>query len=199
MAKLTTEARNDLPASAFVFPKEKRYPIHDRPHAIDALARSSGKPEHAEVVAAVKRRFPNIKVRKATREALAKMQGEIEIRTPLWKDDAKRNVYGVVLTPGLEDSQKDIVSAEEIERAAHRFLTEFRKHDVQHAENEAAVQTVESYIAPQDMEIAGEKVLKGSWVMVTHVSDPEVWERVCKRELSGYSIGGSAIRVPEAA
>jgi hypothetical protein len=62
MAKLTSEQRSSLPSSAFVFPKQRRYPIHDASHARDALARSSGKPEEAAVRAAVKRRFPAMKV-----------------------------------------------------------------------------------------------------------------------------------------
>ena len=60
LAKLTAAARKALPASAFVFPSKRAYPIHDRGHAIDALARSKGKPEHAAVVAAVRSRFPGL-------------------------------------------------------------------------------------------------------------------------------------------
>ena len=64
MAKLTHAKREDLPKGDFVFPKTRRYPIEDAAHARDALARSSGKPEHAAVRAAVKRKFPEIDVEK---------------------------------------------------------------------------------------------------------------------------------------
>jgi hypothetical protein len=64
MTKLTYEERKDLPKGDFVFPKTRRYPIEDAAHARDALARSSGKPEHATVVAAVKRKYPDIDVEK---------------------------------------------------------------------------------------------------------------------------------------
>jgi hypothetical protein len=64
MAKLTYAEREDLPKADFVFPKTRRYPIEDAAHARDALARSSGKPEHAAVAAAVKRKFPEIDVEK---------------------------------------------------------------------------------------------------------------------------------------
>jgi hypothetical protein len=60
-AKLTSQARADLPASDFVFPDERRYPIHDESHARNALARSSGKPEEAAVRAAVYKRYPDLK------------------------------------------------------------------------------------------------------------------------------------------
>ena len=64
MAKLTYAKREDLPKGDFVFPKTRRYPIEDAAHARDALARSSGKPEHAAVRAAVKQKFPEIDVEK---------------------------------------------------------------------------------------------------------------------------------------
>jgi hypothetical protein len=64
MTKLTYEERKELPKSEFVFPKTRRYPIEDAAHARDAVARSSGKPEHATVAAAVKRKYPEIDVEK---------------------------------------------------------------------------------------------------------------------------------------
>jgi hypothetical protein len=64
MAKLTTAKRESLPTGDFVFPKTRRYPIEDAAHARDALARSSGKPEHAEVVAAMRRKYPEIDIEK---------------------------------------------------------------------------------------------------------------------------------------
>ena len=64
MAKLTSAERKELPKGDFVYPKTRRYPIEDAAHARDALARSSGKPEHAKVVAAVKRKFPEIDAQK---------------------------------------------------------------------------------------------------------------------------------------
>ena len=60
MSKLTAAARNALPASAFVYPGERKYPIHDINHARDALARSSGKAEESTVRAAVHRRYPGL-------------------------------------------------------------------------------------------------------------------------------------------
>jgi hypothetical protein len=62
MTKLTYGERKELPEGDFVFPETRRYPIEDAAHARDALARSSGTPEHATVVAAVKRKYPEIDV-----------------------------------------------------------------------------------------------------------------------------------------
>ena len=64
MTRLTYAERKNLPKNDFVFPKTRRYPIEDAAHARDALARSSGKPEHPAVVSAVKLKFPEIDVEK---------------------------------------------------------------------------------------------------------------------------------------
>ena len=64
MAKLTSAKRESMPKGDFVFPKTRRYPIEDAAHARDALARSSGKPEHAAVVAAVRLKYPEIDIEK---------------------------------------------------------------------------------------------------------------------------------------
>ena len=61
--ELTTKARKSLPDGAFAFPKERRYPIHDRIHARNALARVSqfGSPSEISAVrSAVKSKFPDI-------------------------------------------------------------------------------------------------------------------------------------------
>ena len=62
MAKLTTKARKKLKKSSFALPGE-RYPIEDKNHARNALARVAqhGTPaEKAEVRAKVHARYPDI-------------------------------------------------------------------------------------------------------------------------------------------
>lgn len=67
MAKLSYQQRKKLPSSTFVFPKKKpgggSYPIPDKSHARNALARVSqfGSPtQKAKVRAKVKSKFPSI-------------------------------------------------------------------------------------------------------------------------------------------
>lgn len=43
MAKLTAKKRRKLPASAYAYPKQRRYPIHDRPHRRAALSMAARK------------------------------------------------------------------------------------------------------------------------------------------------------------
>jgi hypothetical protein len=60
---LSSKGRNRIKGSNFVFPKERRYPIHDVAHARNALARVSqyGTPdEQAKVRAAVHSKYPGI-------------------------------------------------------------------------------------------------------------------------------------------
>lgn len=67
-AKLTTKQRNALPSSAFVFPKERKYPIHDISHARNALARVSqyGTPEEKRKVRSeVYKRYPSLRKSKS--------------------------------------------------------------------------------------------------------------------------------------
>ena len=62
MAKLAVADRDRLPSSSFALPKTRKFPIHDRAHARDALARAShaGPATLAVVRAAVRRRFPTM-------------------------------------------------------------------------------------------------------------------------------------------
>jgi hypothetical protein len=57
MAALTSAERDALPSSDFVFPKERRYPIPNRAHAVVALSYASGTKDEAAVRAAVRRRW----------------------------------------------------------------------------------------------------------------------------------------------
>lgn len=59
MAKLTARRRKKLPGKDFAGP-DRSYPIPDESHARNALARASGKPEEAQVRAAVHAKFPGI-------------------------------------------------------------------------------------------------------------------------------------------
>lgn len=62
--KLTSKQRNGLATSTFAIPSKRKYPIPDKAHARNALARVAafGSPqEKKQVKAAIKRKFPEIK------------------------------------------------------------------------------------------------------------------------------------------
>lgn len=64
MAKLDTAARKALPGADFAVPSKApasgSYPIPDKSHARNALARASGKPVQGQVDAAVARKYPGL-------------------------------------------------------------------------------------------------------------------------------------------
>lgn len=119
----------------------------------------------------------------------------------------ERFVLGVVLEPEEVDSQEDIYNEEEIRKAAHGYLEGYRSGNyvgIQHAgvDYTSKIFVLESYIAPVDFEIPQpggtvEKVKKGTWLMGFRVNDDATWTKVRKGEITGLSIGGSAIRTPE--
>jgi len=65
MARLTTKKRKSLPRSSFAVPSKRGYPIHDKSHARNALARVEQfgtEAEKATVKAKVRARYPDIEV-----------------------------------------------------------------------------------------------------------------------------------------
>lgn len=180
-----------------------RYPIdtkRDLQNAIDSYGRASDK---AEAKAHIMRQARRLGATDALPEDWSSSESgtekseRTEIVVPLWKDEEKRFVYGVAMHPIVKDSAGDWQDAADIEKTAHRWMAEYRKHDVQHGEERAAVVPVESFIAPVDFEYAGRPVLKGSWVIGARVDDDATWEMVRKGELTGWSIGGTAVRVED--
>lgn len=112
-------------------------------------------------------------------------------------EDEQQLVYGVVYEPDVPDAHDDSMTADEIEKAAHKFLKDFRNIDTQHDFASGAGELVESYVAPVDMEVGDETISKGSWVIVTKATD-EIWEQIKKGEFTGYSMAGTAETIQKA-
>lgn len=58
--ELTTKSRNSLPDGEFVFPEDRKFPIPDKTHARNALARAHYASDPEKVRAAVHAKFPDI-------------------------------------------------------------------------------------------------------------------------------------------
>lgn len=106
-------------------------------------------------------------------------------------DEAERLVYGIVYEPDTIDAHGDFADAKTIEKAAHEFMLKYRQIDKNHDFIAGVGEVVESYIAPADMELNGESVKKGTWILTTK-ADEETWEAVKKGEFQGYSLAGVA-------
>lgn len=82
MAKLKKGQRKKLPASSFAYPAQRKYPIHDRSHARNALARAASSKTsgtYAHVAAAVNRRYPGMakgKTKAKRRKASGRRRGK---------------------------------------------------------------------------------------------------------------------------
>lgn len=117
---------------------------------------------------------------------------------PLLKTEDERFVLGIVLEPEVRDAQGDIYSEAEVREAAHAFMEQFQNIGFMHREliNDK-VSILESYVSPAAFTISGEQVKKGTWLFATRINDSAMWDAIKRGDLGGYSIGGSAVRVPE--
>jgi hypothetical protein len=193
-AKLASEGKA-LPDGSYPIPSGEQL----EPAAV--LARS-GHGQASEAKALIERRAKALGLRNPLQEAqTSKTEGApVAIDVPLWKSaEREGKVYGVVLAPDREDSQGDMLDAEDIEKACHRFMVESRKADVQHNGVQAGADLIENYIAPVDMQIEGEDVTKGSWVQAWQITDPVVKQEIEEGKRTGFSIGGTGVREPMAA
>lgn len=108
------------------------------------------------------------------------------------KTDTERHyVTGIVYEPMVEDTDGNYMTEEEITKAAHWFMKNAGDADIQHCfEKAEGVEVVESYVAKCDMEIEGQPIKKGTWLMTMEVTDTDVWDSIEKGEITGFSMGG---------
>lgn len=116
------------------------------------------------------------------------------------QDAEQRLVTGIVLEPDEVDAHDHTVSAAEIEQAAHRFMSRYNEATELGVQHEMfpleGLDLAESYIAPVDFEMGGQRVKKGTWVMVMKVTSDSLWEGVKEGRFTGFSIGGRAYISP---
>ncbi len=160
-------------------------------HAAAARLNQTKVPPEERARAADKLRALYREIGEEPPESLAKTGDRI-----LKVDEEERMVYGVVMEPDTVDTQGDWATAEEIRKAAHSYL-EYKQHQgVMHKffNFGKKLRIMESYIAPVDFQMEGERVKQGSWIMATRVDDDGLWQAVKDGKLTGYSIGGTGKR-----
>lgn len=97
---------------------------------------------------------------------------------------------GVAVT----DAQGDVISIDEIRKAAHRFVTDARIAKAMHAGAKVG-EVVESVIIDDEFAKAmGITDSRRGWWIGMEIHNPDVQERVRKGELRAFSIGGSGRR-----
>lgn len=121
----------------------------------------------------------------------ANVKKDVKILTRKDKKKDPHLIYGVVYSPGEVDLEGEFMTAKEIQKSAHQFLEDYRLVDKDHNNIPGAGVVKESYVALQDMNINGEEITKGSWILVTEPDD-ETWEEIEKGTYTGYSLYGFA-------
>jgi hypothetical protein len=119
----------------------------------------------------------------------------------LKSDSKQRYTLGVVYSPDEVDSQGDFTDAAEIEKACHGFMRrlqgkKIKKGALGHMHKDWSDdlgEIVECYCAPADMEIEGEQVAKGTWLLGVVWSE-DMFQKVEAGEITGYSMGGTGKR-----
>ncbi|MEB9844303.1 hypothetical protein COD82_18875 [Bacillus cereus] len=113
----------------------------------------------------------------------------------LKREDEKQLVTGVVYEPNIEDAHGDIMTAEEIERAAYNFLEKYRYIDKNHDELAGKGTVVESWISKNNTVVGKQNIKKGTWLMTVRVDDSETWKEIKKGKITGFSMGGVGERM----
>lgn len=124
--------------------------------------------------------------------------GNFEVIAPIAKRDRQRQIaYGVVLEPrdaADPDLQGDYYTPDDVEKAAHRFMSHVSKGDgfgdTDHDNETRAGYPVESFIAPVDFTLGDQRVRKGSWVMGMHYPDASIWQGIVEGRYAAFSVGG---------
>lgn len=114
---------------------------------------------------------------------------------PIEKAGDEHVCCSVVYAPGSVDDtdlQGDFATENEIRLAAYKFMEEVQIFKMNHNGKPIKAKILESYIAPQDLEIAGNLITKGSWIITTRILDKKVWEAIKKKEILGMSMAGFA-------
>lgn len=133
--------------------------------------------------------------------AIIKRAGEappFEKSAPILKvDEEKRIVTGVVYEPDTPDTHDEFMTAQEIEKAAHQFLKDYRNIDKQHDFTSGQGEVVESWIAKSDTTVGEQQIREGTWLMSVHVPDDEIWSEIKKGNITGFNMGGVGERVKQ--
>jgi DNA adenine methylase len=123
----------------------------------------------------------------------------VDLTQPIVKRaEEERYTLGVVLEPDVVDAQNERYSKEEVRRACHRFAEFYLNAGLMHRElANGRIVILENYLAPCDFVAEnGEAVKEGTWLQGRGYRDHEIWQKIKNGELTGLSIGGSAIRKP---
>jgi len=114
-------------------------------------------------------------------------------------DEVEHIVGGVVYFSYKTDSQADWTTPPEVWKALKRFMLKKKKLKVMHEGKEREIPIIENYFVEEQHHKGGTSpnnlLEKGDWWIAVYLGDKEnkdIWERVLKKELTGFSMAGRA-------
>lgn len=107
-------------------------------------------------------------------------------------EELRQGLY-VVLEPDVVDAHGDTISADEIRKSCHNFNKSLAKANLFHLVNTDSFSVVESFVAPVAMELNGQILKAGTWLVNLQFSEA-LWEDVKADKFSGVSIGAMGIK-----
>lgn len=118
-----------------------------------------------------------------------------ENKIPIAKAQNEELMQGlyVVLEPDVVDAHGDTISADEIRKSCHNFNNSLAKANLFHLVNTDSFSVVESFVAPVAMELNGQILKAGTWLVNLQFSEA-LWEDVKADKFSGVSIGAMGIK-----
>jgi hypothetical protein len=109
------------------------------------------------------------------------------------KDGDEQIAYGEVYSPNRPDAQNEYMTRVEIRKMAHQFLRSSKCNQIDLMHGNTLIEgcaVVESFIADDD----DPKFIPGSWVIGVHVPDENLWQRIKKGEINGFSMEAMVTR-----
>ena len=107
-----------------------------------------------------------------------------------------RIVYGEVYAPDRPDAQGEFMRAEEIQKMAHEFARAGRMASIDLMHDNKIIEgpcIVESFIARK----GDPDFIEGAWVIGMHVPNDDVWAKIKKGEINGFSMEAIVTRIEQ--
>lgn len=123
-------------------------------------------------------------------------------------EEEEQYALGIVLKPDEPDAHGDTYSGKAIREGARKFWTEYNIMLIQHRDREGrmpdlkkeeqfkgypGVQIVDSFVLPHEMIICGRLLPADTWLAGIKAHNLDIWQKIKKGELNGFSIGGLGI------
>ncbi len=112
------------------------------------------------------------------------------------KDAAQRLVYAEVYAPSRPDTDIEFMRVDEIQKMAHQFMRDMKLDAVDHQHDGSDVDgccVVESFIARK----GDTDFIEGAWVVGMHVNNDDMWEKIEKGEVNGFSMEALVTKHPQ--